>query len=473
LWCVEVVKEELFLKIYFDQHVVLPKNREQQASLAASVQLCNVIAQYHIFYTNMDKPRAIFPLLQAYIQRYPVTVITGPRLSGKTTIARAALKSTGSFHFSMDSPVYRLRAQQDPEEFLRKCQPKAVIAEAHRVPELLPHIPSFVNAHPDNRLVLLSSQRIEDPSIFPSELTDQIGFLTLMPFGVEENPLIKEQSQSLVQACWQGGYPRMLFPTPSRLNLQLTQYIHTYIEQDVLQLKGVGDTTHFLYFLKRCAHRVGELLNLTTLAKECGIAVNTAKAWLSVLETSYMVYRLPPYPHGFGHRVVKAPKLYFCDTGILCYLLDIHSADLVEGHELYEKIAENFMLNEVMRLFHHRGESVNSIYFWRDHRGFEVDCLIEHDGKLRAIEFQPCTTESAIDFREIERWKVLTGSNRLEDFIVYGGQPPKERRETWVFSWLDTISALNAVIVRDLGKILNPEVHRPLEKKSKKKSKSK
>lgn len=419
----------------------------------------------------MDKPRAIVPLLEAYIRLYRVIILTGPRFSGKTTIARTALGNKSFYHYSMDNPVIRLRVRQDPEGFLRKCQPIAVITEAHRAPELLPHIPSFVKAHPDNRLLLLSSQRIEDASIFPLELSEEIGFLTLMPFGVEENPLIKEQSLSLSRASWQGGYPRMLFPNLASMNHQLTLFIHTYIEQDVRQLKSVVDTTQFLYFLKRCAHWVGELLNLTALAKECGIAVNTAKAWLSVLETSYMVYRLPPYPNGFGHRVVKAPKLYFCDTGLLCNLLEIQCAEEVEGHALYGKIAENFMMNEVKRLFHHNGKSVDSLYFWRDHRGFEVDCLIEHDGKLRGIEFQPCTKVEEIDFVEIERWKLLKGSRSLEDFIVYGGPPVVHCHTTMVLSWKETASALAGIVVPDVGKLYNPEEPRAKKKPRKRKSK--
>lgn len=245
----------------------------------------------------------------------------------------------------------------------------------------------------------------------------------------------------------------MLFPSRSYSNTQLSQYLQNYIDQDVGQLKSIIDTSHFLFFMKECALRVGQLLNLTAIAKQCGIAVNTAKAWLQVLESGYMVYRLPPYKEGFGRRVVKAPKLYFCDTGLLCFLLGIKSPGDVAGHALYAMIAENFMMSDLMRLFHHRGQPVTSVYFWRDHRGFEVDCLIEHDGKLRGIDFQSCTMVSEIDFSKIERWIKERKSKPLENFIVYGGKEIKQRINSWVFSWEELLLATNGLLVRDLWKI--------------------
>lgn len=405
----------------------------------------------------MDRNRTILPLLEEYFRRYSVTIITGPRLVGKRTIARAAFGKKASYLYSFDDPELRLKALQDPKGFLTGCRGNVILSEVQRVPELLPHLSSFVNANIDNRLVLLSSQRLENRELIPADLAWQVGYVTLMPFGVEEIPYIKEGNQSLSESCWYGGYPRMLFPSRSYSNTQFSQYLQNYIEQDVRQLKSIVDTSQFLFFMKECALRVGQLLNLTAIAKECGIAVNTAKAWLQVLETGYMVYRLPPYKEGFGRRVVKVPKLYFCDTGLLCFLLGIKSPEDVLGHVLYTMIAENFMMNDLMRLFHHRAEPVTSVYFWRDHRGFEVDCLIEHAGKLRGIDFQSCTLETEIDFKEIERWGKERNSMRLDNFIVYGGKAIKQRHETWVFSWEDVLSATNGVLVRDLGKIYHQD----------------
>ncbi len=405
----------------------------------------------------MDRNRTILPLLEEYFRRYPVTIITGPRLAGKKTVARAAFGKKGSYLYSFDDPELRLKALQDPQGFLSGYRGNVILSEVQRVPELIPHISSFVNANPDNRLVLLSSQRLENREIIPSDLTWQVGYVTLMPFGVEEIPYVKEGNQSLSESCWFGGYPRMLFPSRSYSNTQFSQYLQNYIEQDVRQLLSIEDSTRFLFFMKECALRVGQLLNLTAIAKQCGIAVNTAKAWLQVLESGYMVYRLPPYKEGFGRRVVKAPKLYFCDTGLLCFLLGIKSPGEVEGHALYAMIAENFMMSDLMRLFHHRGQPVTSVYFWRDHRGFEVDCLIEHDGKLRGIDFQSCTTVSEIDFSKIERWIKERKSKPLDNFIVYGGKESKRGGGTWVFSWEDILSAMNGVLVQDLGKIYHQD----------------
>jgi len=404
----------------------------------------------------MELQRTILPLLEENVHYYPVTIITGPRLSGKKTLVRSAFSKKGYFLINFEDPEIRLKVQQAPQGFLSNYRGIVILSEINRVPELIPHITSFVKANPDNRLILISNQRMENQSLMPVKLTDQIHYLTLMPFGVEENTNIKKHKQSLSETCWYGGYPQMLFPTQSNSNYLLSQYLHNYIESDVRQLIGIGDTSQFLLFMKQCALRVGQLLNLTAIAKECSIAVNTAKAWMGVLETGYMVYRLPPYQVNFGRRVVKVPKLYFCDTGLLCYLLGIKSPGEVVRHELYSMIAENFMVNDIMKSFHHRGQSVSSIYFWRDHRGFEVDCLIEHDGKLRGIDLQSCTSESEIDYKEMERWMKESDSKFGENFIVYCGKAIKRSHpDILVYSWEDIVSTTGGVLVSDLSKFYN------------------
>ncbi|MBK9249123.1 MAG: DUF4143 domain-containing protein [Ignavibacteria bacterium] len=219
-------------------------------------------------------------------------------------------------------------------------------------------------------------------------------------------------------------------------------------------MKSIEDTSTFLLFMKECAKRVGQLLNLAAIAKACGIAANTAKAWLEVLEKGYMVYRLPPHPESFGKRVVKVPKLYFYDTGLLCYLLEIKEANELDQHEAFKMIAENYLLNEIVKSFYHRGESASSLYFWRDLRGKEVDCLIEHGGKLRAIDFQPfSTTELEIDFRGMEHWQKLSKYSMFDSVIVYGGKAVnRQTNSSMVFSWQDALSVTNGILIRDLAK---------------------
>ncbi|TAE30778.1 MAG: DUF4143 domain-containing protein [Cytophagales bacterium] len=224
---------------------------------------------------------------------------------------------------------------------------------------------------------------------------------------------------TLDELLLRGSYPRLIANDLEPTDF-FSSYIQTYLERDVRSLKNISDLSTFTRFLRLCAGRIGSTLNLSSLASDVGVAVNTAKAWLSVLEASYVIFLLPPYYDNFSKRLIKSPKLYFHDTGLVCSLLGLRRADLVETFYMRGNLFENLVVSEVLKHFYHRGQSA-PCYFWQDKTGREVDLLVETGTGLLPIEVKAGMTLNRDYFDQLTYWNKLSGNQATNSYVVYGG----------------------------------------------------
>jgi len=261
-------------------------------------------------------------------------------------------------------------------------------------------------------------------------LAGRTAVLHLLPFSLQELEPIAGQYESLI---FKGQYPRIydrdIAPTDF-----YPSYIQTYVERDVRLMKNIGDINAFIQFTHLCAGRIGQLLNYTSLANDAGISPNTAKAWLSILESSYIVYRLHPYHRNFNKRLVKSPKLFFYDTGVACSLLGIHEADQVRLHFLKGSLFENFIINEFIKHNFNRGKNVQP-YFWQDNHGKEVDCLLVEGERVTPVEIKSGKTISSSYLENIKYWRSLANLPDDKGYVVYGGDQSLQTSGGELISW--------------------------------------
>ncbi len=321
---------------------------------------------------------------------FPVLVITGPRQSGKSTLARAAFP--GLPHVNLEDHDMRALALADPRRFLARFQAGAVLDEVQRAPALLSYLLGVVDALPlMGRFVLTGSQQFGLMDGINQSLAGRVGMLTLLPLAHSE--LVASEATAaaaaplkLEQRMWRGGYPALHAqhrqPEPAHW---FAGYVSTYIERDVRQLLNIANLLTFQRFLLMCAARSAQLLNLNSLASDCGISQPTARQWLTVLQASHIVTLVPPYFRNFGKRLVKTPKLYFLDTGLLCHLLRIASAEDLQVHAARGAVFETWVVAETLKHRHNLGLAP-ALYFWRDNHGLEMDLVFEHAGRLHGVE---------------------------------------------------------------------------------------
>ena len=269
----------------------------------------------------------------------------------------------------------------------------------------------------------------------------QTALLELLPLGHEEVQRFAAPPSTLYETLFFGGYPR-IFERQLRPEDWLNSYAATYVERDVRQLIRIGDLVLFQTFLRLCAGRVGQLLNLSSLAADCGISQPTARSWLSVLEASYLAFRLPPFFTNLGKRLVKTPKLYFYDSGLVCQLLGIESPRQLDTHPLRGGIFESWAIAEVTKAFLHRGRRPR-LYFYRDRNQLEVDLLVDRGGELTALEIKSGKTPSGHFFDALERFTRQMKPSKNRPFwsgplgVIYGGDESQERSRGRMISWRD------------------------------------
>ena len=377
-------------------------------------------------------PRDVENIIHELLHGFPVVTITGPRQSGKTTLARAVF--SGKPYCSLEDPDVRRLAVDDPRAFLDRMPGGGVLDEIQRAPEILSYLQTHVDTAGKMGLFLLTgSQHFGLMSGITQSLAGRTAFIELLPFSVTELDSGKVKPSDLNTMIFNGGYPP-LYDRDLTPRLWFPAYVTAYVERDVRQLLQVQDLETFQRFLRLCAGRSGQLLNLSSLASDCGITHNTAKAWISVLEASYILFQLRPHHVNFRKRLVKSPKIYFYDTGLLCWLLGINEAGQLETHPLRGGIFETFVMSELTKVRFNRMANTE-FYFWRDSNGNEVDLIVDLGGKMMPVEIKSGKTLNRDFFSGLERWTALAGDRAFTPTLVYGGSESLVRRDVRVFGW--------------------------------------
>lgn len=377
-------------------------------------------------------PRHLLSTLHRLSGCFPVVVITGPRQSGKTTLARVAFGDRP--YVSLEDPIERAFAIEDPRGFLARFPDGAVFDEAQRWPELFSHLQGVVDrSRRPGMFVLTGSQQFGLLAGITQSLAGRAGLTHLLPLSLAEIPSAKEAVTSLDALLVRGGYPALHAYTIDPADW-FASYVATYVERDVRQVLNVQDLSTFQRFLRLCAGRTGHLLNLSALAGEAGISQTTARAWLSVLESSYLVFLLPPYHRNFGKRLVKTPKLYFTDVGLAAWLLGIRSADVLALHPSRGALFETLVVGEFLKARFNAGLPAD-LYFWRDNNGLEADLVFEQGQRLQTIEIKSGQTATTDYIRAGQKSAHFAGDAAAPPWLVYGGDQAYVRSGLRVMGW--------------------------------------
>ncbi len=379
-------------------------------------------------------PRNAESRLQHFARGYPVVVVTGPRQSGKSTLVKHAFPN--HHYVSLEDLDQREFAETDPRGFLNQFSGGAILDEAQRCPALFSYLQTRVDERQQaGEFILTGSQQFGLLSGITQSLAGRAALLTLLPMTYGELERSRKIGRNLDKILCDGAYPpifdRGLEPHPWQGN-----YVRTYLERDVRQLIKVQDLGTFQRFLKLCAGRTGQLLNLSSLANDAGITHNTAKAWISVLEASYILHLLPAHHRNFSKRLVKTPKLYFLDTGLATWLLGIQNNEQLTAHVHRGALFETWVVSELLKARYNSGESSN-LYFWRDRSGHEVDLLIDQGTHLSPLEIKSGQTINKDYFRGLEFWQKLAGGTAGKAWLVYGGASRQIRSDVTVLPWYE------------------------------------
>ncbi|RMF21447.1 MAG: ATP-binding protein [Bacteroidetes bacterium] len=379
-------------------------------------------------------PRMLEVVLKRYCAKFPIVAVTGPRQSGKTTLLKHQFPEYE--YVSLENPDLRMLAEEDPYGFLGRYDQHVIFDEIQHVPELFSYLQTKID---EDRLmgqyILSGSHHFTLMERITQSLAGRVALFRLLPFQFSELKSVGLMEADYQDVLFQGFYPplydRQLSPDEF-----FPSYVETYLERDLRNLMAVKDLSRFRTFLKLCAGRIGQVLNLHSIAIECGISSPTAKSWLSLLETSFVVFLLPPYYRNFNKRLTKSPKLYFYDTGLACYLLGIRAAEQVETHFARGALLENLVVAELLKQELHAGKRPE-FFYWREKNGREIDLLMESPQGLRVWEIKAGATLNPEFFKSFRYLDRLEGFQAAEKVLVYGGDTPQQWRDVRVLSWSD------------------------------------
>lgn len=353
-------------------------------------------------------------------QQFKAVAVVGPRQSGKTTLTRHVFNNKP--YVNLENPDERRFALDDPRGFLSRYKDGAVIDEAQRAPLLFSYLQQVLDEDKMmGKFILTGSNNFLLQENISQSLAGRIAYLYLLPFTLGE--LQPDNNISVHYQLLNGSYPPV-YDQPVDPDKWYTNYIRTYIERDVRQLKNISALHIFERFIRLCAGRTGQLLNMSTLALECGVDHKTIASWLGILENSFIVFRIQPHHKNFNKRIVKIPKLYFYDTGLICSLLGIHNVQQLEFHPLYGSIFENLIVSELIKQSCNQARS-EKFYFWRDNTGHEIDLVIDFRNDLYPVEIKSGATINTDFFKGLLYWFNLSGSKR--GAVIYSGISAQNR----------------------------------------------
>lgn len=384
-------------------------------------------------------PRAVATTVERLARGFPVVALTGPRQSGKTTLARHLFADKP--YVSLENPDELGFARDDPKRFFGRFKNGAVIDEIQRCPALMSWLQGIVDEHQVmGEFIITGSTQFELVAAISQSLAGRVGRVELLPLSNKELVTNNRQPATLEAAMLEGGYPA-LYIRPISTQDWFSNYIATYVERDVRQLIDIRDLARFQTFVKMCAARTGQLLNLSSLATDCAISASTAKEWLTVLEASYIVTLLRPHHRNFGKRLIKSPKLYFVDTGLAAWLNGIRDSHSLETHAMRGALFETWVVAELMKERLNAGQPTD-LYFWRDSAGHEIDVLFETGQKLTPIELKSGTTYVGGWTKALKQWQILAKQEGADTHLIYGGNQSFEREGVKVWAWSDAHQVL-------------------------------
>lgn len=362
-------------------------------------------------------PRALSGELRRLSSLFSALVVTGPRQAGKTTLCKMTFP--GYAYFNLERPDVRLMISESPAAFLEGHRTGVIIDEVQRLPELLSYAQALIDEKPDSRLVFTGSSNFALLSEVTQSLAGRAAMLTLLPLGFGEFATLAN-GLSTDDLLLKGGYPAV-WSRDVPPNDLYRQYYNTYIERDVRQLLNVKDLSKFQLFIRLCAARIGTEFNASALSNEVGVAVTTIQHWLSVLEASYVILRLPPFHRNVGKRLVKTTKIYFSDTGLLCFLLGIATVEQLAVHPLRGSIFENFVVLEFFKSAYHSGK-LPQLYFYKDKSQREVDLVVDHGSHLAAYEIKSARSYHEGFFATLDYLKKLLPDEVQTRCVIYDGE---------------------------------------------------
>jgi hypothetical protein len=403
------------------------------------------------------KARLLEHTVKRAMKTFPAVLITGPRQSGKTTLLVERFSNTHRF-VSLENPDVRARVLDDPVSFLKENLPPVILDEIQYIPEFLHYIKTEIDLdRRPGRWLLSGSQNFSLMQGISQSLSGRVAVLTLLPFSLGESfdlgdrfksidPLLDQlfgekpekgvgyAEASLDDYLLRGCYPEIRSTPDVDRQLWCSSYIQTYLERDVRQIVNIGDLNTFDRFLRICAGRTGQILNMSEIARDVGISVPTVKKWISILEASYQVYLLPPHFQNFGKRIIKSPKLYFLDTAIATFLMGLHESEPTVKGPMIGPLFETLVVSEWVKAFLHRGEKPE-LFYWRSKSGLEIDLVIDRNRRLYPIEIKASATLLPGHAQALTQWKSLAGNSAPSCLITANIDAPTSVKGCRAVSW--------------------------------------